>query len=257
MSNSEFDKFFDGDWDDAGNLDWSEKDWNKFLKDIDQTVQKFILHYKGFKGHQDRLDQTATKMGWNSLDWDNAEADRQTDALLKAFENFVNDDEDDDFEEPLSVNKHPAFIAIEGLIKSLQFDWENFLVKVPNKTTTIDAVRYSRSLSKLELESILGVNALDLGDLTLAIAHLKRSLEELNNALSYITKMKHTEFVDESLAHLFDLRELWLRVINDCKMGHHQDDKDFMDMIQGEDDEDDFDNEFDRDRDEDDDDCPF
>jgi hypothetical protein len=217
MSNSDFDKFFDGDWEDTGDLDWNESDWNKFLVSIDQSVQEFTLKYKELSGQKDRLDHTAFKMGWSALDWDQNDSERQSDALIKAFENFMNLEEDETFNEPLSLNKHPAFIAIEGLIHSLLSDLEKWLHTENPRITALDIFRLSNCLHKMELESILGVNALDLGDLTLAIAHLKRSLLELNKAFSFIGTIKNNKFQQESYAHLFDLRELWLRVIQDCK----------------------------------------
>lgn len=218
MSNSEFDKYFDGDWDDAGDLDWSEQDWNKFLVKIDKEIEKFVKHYHSLKNHSNRLDQTAQKMGWGLLDWDQGDDVANADALLKAFESFMNMDDDESFNEPLSINKHPAFIAIQGINQSLQQVCKRCLSN-PTQLQILPtfAVDFIILLEKMKMESILGVNALDLGDLTLGIAHLKRSLSELNRAFGFAGNLKDKELSQEIFDHLFDLRELWLRVIEDCK----------------------------------------
>ena len=70
---------------------------------------------------------------------------------------------------------------------------------------------------------LLSIQALDLGDFGLSICHLKNSLSALNQSLSLLSQLKHPNlaFADgfrrEAQIRLFDLRELWIRVMGDCR----------------------------------------
>ena len=82
---------------------------------------------------------------------------------------------------------------------------------------------YSKSLHQGEMNVLLSIQALDLGDYGLSICHLKNSLSALNQTLSILEKLDHpnTEFLDgfrkEAQIRIYDLRELWIRVMGDCR----------------------------------------
>ena len=79
-------------------------------------------------------------------------------------------------------------------------------------------------MHQAEVNVILAIQAIDLGDYGLTICHLKNSLSALNQTLSLLDRIIHpdaaflTHFRHEIQVRLFDLRELWLRVMSDCRM---------------------------------------
>jgi hypothetical protein len=81
---------------------------------------------------------------------------------------------------------------------------------------------------------LLSIQALDLGDFGLSICHLKNSLYALNQTLALLNELRHPNqaylenFRNENRIRLFDLRELWIRVMGDCRheCQHRRDDQD-------------------------------
>jgi len=69
----------------------------------------------------------------------------------------------------------------------------------------------------------LGVQALDLGDYAMAVSLFKRALQELNRTLAMATEpelaavRRLAAWRDDAFPRLFDLREIWLRVIAECR----------------------------------------
>jgi hypothetical protein len=65
--------------------------------------------------------------------------------------------------------------------------------------------------------------ALDFGDYAMAVSLFKRALSALNGSLALISsdaiaQNRHLQaWRDEALPRLFDLREIWLRVIAECR----------------------------------------
>lgn len=67
------------------------------------------------------------------------------------------------------------------------------------------------------------VQALDLGDYTMAVSLLKRALQELNRTMALLdpkltghSRALH-EYEEYARPRLFDLREIYLRVISECR----------------------------------------
>ena len=82
---------------------------------------------------------------------------------------------------------------------------------------------YSNSLHLGEMNVLLSIQALDLGDYGLSICHLKNSLSALNQTLSLLDQLDHPSskflngFRKEAQIRIYDLRELWIRVMGDCR----------------------------------------
>ena len=79
-------------------------------------------------------------------------------------------------------------------------------------------------------QALQGVQALEMGDYTLAVCLFKRALKELNLTLACLSQpdvaatplaMRYREY---ALPRLFDLREIWLRVMNECRQSGGGDD---------------------------------
>jgi hypothetical protein len=91
------------------------------------------------------------------------------------------------------------------------------------------AVALQTSLYRGEEQAILAVQALDFGDFAMAISLLKRALRELNQTLALLddraasTSRALNHFCHDAQPRLFDLREIWLRVMNECRQGQSDD----------------------------------
>jgi hypothetical protein len=69
----------------------------------------------------------------------------------------------------------------------------------------------------------MAINATDTGDLPLALVHMKRALNSINHAIGLqaglpaATRLNSAEATQDLEATLFDLREICLRVMADCR----------------------------------------
>ena len=67
------------------------------------------------------------------------------------------------------------------------------------------------------------IHALDFGDYAMAVSLFKRALAALNSSLALINadainRLPHVRaWREDALPRFFDLREVWLRVINECR----------------------------------------
>ena len=79
-------------------------------------------------------------------------------------------------------------------------------------------------------QALQAVQALEMGDYTLAVCFFKRALGELNLTMARLgaddvtTAPSALRYRDYALPRLFDLREIWLRVMNECRQGDGCDD---------------------------------
>jgi hypothetical protein len=80
----------------------------------------------------------------------------------------------------------------------------------------------------------MAIHALDFGDYAMAICLFKRALAALNDCFAQVGSdaADRNEAIcegrDDIRTRLFDLREIWLRVISDCRedSDHQVDDED-------------------------------
>jgi hypothetical protein len=79
------------------------------------------------------------------------------------------------------------------------------------------------SLHRCEEQAVMAIHALDFGDYAMAICLFKRALAALNACFAVIGTEEADgietirELRDDMRIRLFDLREIWLRVISDCR----------------------------------------
>ena len=225
--NSEFDG--NHDWDDRGDLAWNEHDWQQYLKQQGQEVIRFLSFYKKLKHQPTRLDEIAQLMGWDQEDWNNdvaaennepAPASEDQGIDLQSLEEDHSESEDLD---PYTVHRHPVYIVTNGLYRAIRYNWRH-LVKTDTHQLDGDTVmEFSQSLSDGEYQAMMGIHALDMGDFTLCVCHLKHALTSLNHSLGLLhgfplkENRSCAQFHAETLPMLFDLRELWLRVMTECR----------------------------------------
>lgn len=208
------DGFSDGDYDNPGDLGWSEFDWEKYLRSEDDVIHRYLGFYEQMKNSAERIDDVAQLMGWDADDEaDEAESEEAGEGAAGGAESDM---------EPYILQKNPVFIATTAIYLSLQRNWER-LATDPRRVPQSLAVGLLSSFHRGEMQAILAVQSLDLGDYTLAISLFKRAMKEINVSLNYLNTPDQTQskglldFRDEALPRLFDLREVWLRVIAECR----------------------------------------
>ncbi len=233
MSAHEFDNFPEGEWEDRGELVWNEFDWQQYLKQNDKEVARFLALYHQHQGRTERLDEVARLMGWGDEEWapgddgavvEPSPATAAADAAPEpaSFSDFL-DEDFDAVSDTYTIHKHPVFIATRGLYQHLYHTWERFLSTSNDLSGNLGlSWKFGSSLHAGELNAVMAIHALDLGDFTLTICHLKNALSAVNHSLSLLHTLPagnatQGQFFREVQATLFDLREIWLRVMNDCR----------------------------------------
>ena len=222
----------EGNWEDfSQGSSWGESQWRGYLKNTDRETARFISIYNSLKDKPNHLDEVATQMGWDADDISlKDEMDEFSATDCNDLES-INENES----APYTLHKHPVIVVTRGLYRYLHQSWEHYLnsetsittsehIKDGSSTTSLKTCwKYVQSLHQAEINVLLSVQALDLGDFGLTICHLKNSLTALNETLSILNQLNHPNkkfleaFDKEVRTRLYDLRELWIRVIGDCR----------------------------------------
>lgn len=226
MSSPNFDNSGDHEsWDGKGELEWTERNWKQFLKDSDGEVGRFIKIYQSLKHDPQRLDHTALGMGWDAEEW-SAELDLDEDERPDWLGGSLDDEDFDDMDDndPYTIHKHPLYVTSRALYVLLSYYWKIIVMEHPETMTVFDCQRFGEAARAGETNAIMGIHALEMGDYSLVVCHLQRSYASLNDCLGCFQKSATAKdspidksFVDEFYACFFDLREVWLRVIKECR----------------------------------------
>ena len=197
---------------------WNEYQWRKYLNHSDDDMRHFLSLYETLKDKPDHFDEIASQMGWDAEDislTDEFDFDESEEATISS------DPEDDPA--PYTPLSHPVIVITHALFHSLRNIWESHIDHGEFYIPTKVCWQYANSLHQAEVNVLLAVHAIDLGDFGLTICHLKNSLSTLNNIFSLLEQVDYPdenlliEFHNEIRVRLFDLRELWLRVMSDCR----------------------------------------
>jgi len=213
MTNSDSDGLFENDWDDRGELAWTELDWQKYLGTQEAAVHQYIKHYDQIPTALDRIDEAARRMGWEMA------------------EQPGNADEEDEPEElfaggwdPYTLHRNPVYISTRALYVSLLAHWERIAAQ-PDRVPAALGISLQALLYRGSEHALQAVQALEMGDYTLAVCFFKRALHELNLTMARLGQADVTaapvalRYRAYALPRLFDLREIWLRVMNECRQG--------------------------------------
>jgi hypothetical protein len=216
MTNQDSDGLFESDGEERRELSWTETDWERYLAEHEEAVRDYLRHYDQLAQASDRIDEVARRMGWEM----EASASDESAPELEA-----DDPMDSGFEtdwEPYTLHRNPVYIATKALYAGLMANWERIAAH-PERLNPALGLAFQSSLYRGRETALQAVQALDLGDYALAICFFKRGLRELNESLA---RLGQTESSDATLLHryrdyaqprLFDLREIWLRVMNECR----------------------------------------
>ncbi len=227
MSEQHFDNTEGDDWDEfsSNEINWSESQWRSYLNGSDRDTARFLSIYDSVKDKPNHLDEVATQMGWDADDIsmtdefsfmdleDEEETDTRTESDVDAAREGA----------PYTLHRHPVFVVTRALYCYLHQSWEHFIIQNPHTVSPKLCWDYANSLHQAEMNVLLSIQALDLGDFGLSICHLKNSLHALNQSLALLNRLRHPNssylehFRNESRIRLFDLRELWIRVMGDCR----------------------------------------
>lgn len=215
MSNFNSDGSQENDWEDRGELAWNEFDWERYLREQDEAVRRYLSFYDAAQGDAERIDTVAEKMGWGQDNWND-------DSAADTSETDESDDDYDDDEEVYTLHKNPIFIATKAIYLGLKESWEALARDAGHVSQPI-AVSLLASLHQGEEYAVHAIHALDFGDYAMAVSLFKRAMSALNHSLALLnaeaaTKQKSVAaWRDSALPRLFDLREIWLRVIAECR----------------------------------------
>lgn len=216
MSKSESDGSSENEWDDRGELAWNEFDWENYLRTQEDSVAKYLKFYDKSRSKPDRIDLVAQQMGWDQESW-SSDDDEDTSEGEESPEN-----EDFDDSDPYTVHKNPIFVATKAIYLSLKRDWEKQAVDA-GKIRQPLAMAVQASLYRGEEQSTMAIHSLDFGDYAMAVSQFKRALSELNQTFSLLTDPRLDgnrtliSLREEMFPKLFDLREIWFRVISECR----------------------------------------
>jgi hypothetical protein len=216
MSNFDSDGGPEGEWDERGDLAWNEFDWERYLREQDEAVHRYLRLYEACKDSPDRIDEIAEKMGWGQQEWsDDADAD-SVDAETEDDAEFG--DESDVY----TLHKNPIFVATKAIYLGLTRSWQALAAdssKVPQPL----ALALLSSLHRGEEQAVQAIHALDFGDYAMAVSLFKRALAALNGTLALVNsdaagQHRHVlAWREDALRRIFDLREIWLRVVAECR----------------------------------------
>ena len=218
MSNFESDGSFENNWNDQGELAWNEFDWERYLREQEETTNRYLAFYESCLKNPQRIDEVARNMGWDDSQWDSQEpagtnSDDSREVIPEEFEPQS---------DVYTLHKNPIFISTKALFLRARRKWELIAPdsdKVPQKM----AVGYLTSLQHGEEQSVQAIHALEFGDYAMAISLFKRALSAMNHTLSILNDYqtihwRHvSRYRSEVLMTMFDLREIWLRVIGECR----------------------------------------
>ncbi len=216
MTNPDSDGLFDNDWDDCGELSWSEADWQKYLANQETAVREYIKHYDQLPASMDRIDEAARRMGWELAD-----------VMPESADDDDLDEDDDSFDgewDPYTLHRNPVYISTRALYLSLLAHWER-IASQPDRVPPALGISLQSLLYRGHEEALQAVQALEMGDYTLAVVLFKKALRELNLTLARLAEPDAAEtphalrFKEYATPRLFDLREIWLRVMNECRQG--------------------------------------
>jgi hypothetical protein len=229
MGNTNSDNPSDHEWDDRSELVWNEFDWERYLRQQDEIVLRYLAFYEQLRNHPERLDESARLMGWGVEEWtsdgvsdgdDDEDSDGDDSASADVSEGV--EVELGDESDPYTLHKNPIYVATRALFLSLKRTWEQTADdadKVPQKL----ALTHYAALLRTEDQAMQAIAALDFGDYAMAISLFKRALRELNATLATLSLADEdlsralTRYRADATPRLFDLREVWLRVMSECR----------------------------------------
>jgi hypothetical protein len=221
MSDYDPDSGPENEWEERGELAWNEFDWERYLREQDDTIHRYLGFYEAFRHNPNRIDAVAEQMGWGQGNWSDAEGGAD-EAAETPDEETAAEAPDYGEAEIYTLHKNPIFIATKAIYLGAKRQWElsaGDAAKVPSAL----ALALLASLHRGEEQAVQAIHALDFGDYAMAVSLFKRALSALNESLTLLNSPAAAAhravmaYREDTLPRLFDLREIWLRVISECR----------------------------------------
>ncbi|MGH7996672.1 MAG: hypothetical protein ACREFX_10010 [Opitutaceae bacterium] len=216
MDNCDSEGPIEDGWEERGDLAWNEFDWERYLRQQDDAIHRYLGFYESFRALPDRIDRVAQQMGWEPAVAQGTPEAGGGDESEDAESDYLGEDE------VYTLHKNPVFVATKAIMLCIQRSWELLAVD-PGKVPPGLAIPYLASLHRGEEQAVQALHALDFGDYALAVSLFKRALAALNRSLAVLGDETDRdsgalrEYRVRTRRGLFDLREIWLRVISECR----------------------------------------
>ena len=154
MTNSDSDGLFENDWEDRGELAWTEADWQKYLDEQETAVRAYIKHYDQLPEALDRIDEAARRMGWELAE--TPEAEVETEAKDEESEDAFDGDWD-----PYTLHRNPVYISTRALYVSLLAHWERVAAQ-PDRMPAALGITLQASLYRGNEQALQAMQALEM-----------------------------------------------------------------------------------------------
>ncbi len=219
MTNPDSDGLFDNDWDDCGELSWTEADWQKYLATQETAVREYIKTYDQLPANMERVDEAARRMGWELAEPPEVLEQEAAGDLDETEESF------DGPWDPYTLHRNPVYISTRALYLSLLAHWERVAAQ-PGRVPPALGITLQALLYRGHEQALQAVQALEMGDYLLAVVLFKKALQELNLTIARLNEPDASatplaqRYREYAMPRLFDLREIWLRVMNECRQNH-------------------------------------
>jgi len=184
------------------------------------VLHRYLGHYERLRGHPECIDEVAHLMGWDA-------EQRGTDGI--EGNGLSKDDRDETHGlggsgpiEPYTLHRNPVFIATKANLSESATQLGTTGVRCGQSAPVAGALRSDQPLPGRGAGGARCPGARSRR-LRHGISLFKRGLEELNRTLALVigpVPMERPAFStwrDDAIPRLFDLREIWLRVINECR----------------------------------------
>jgi len=185
---------------------WKEANWQDYLCVTDTQIRQFCTLYHLLIDDPERLDKIAVRMGWAAEGWQSGET---------APEDGLGD------EIPYTIHLHPVYTVTRGIFRSL-CDLSMAFAHLNGYHARLQ-LSILCVLHEAETQALLGIESQDMGDMPLTVCHFKRSLAQLNYAMTLLTRMAEEKipgadlYDREAKKRIFDLREIWLRINSETR----------------------------------------
>jgi hypothetical protein len=232
--------YFDDEGEERGGIAWGEHEWQRYLNVTDKEALLFFVLYQQLRGMPGHLDVIAKLMKWDGYADDSCAAPSveelqdllpmgtdEVSTLLRSVQEALISALNTHSQEPYTLHRHPGFVVTRALLLFTRKLVEFAIQTHPELVAPGDLWRYAQSLNQAECHATLAFAALDNADLGLGACHLKNALGRLNEAMTHLELAPRVEAVElkrffrstqrELFAVFFDLREVWLRLIQSCR----------------------------------------
>lgn len=212
-----------GDFEGQEEVAWNEHDWYQYLGRNKREIRKLVDCYKKVKNNRATYLEELTKMmGWTGFAFFDPEEPSEEIYLEASNSTSQNEEEYEIVEiEPFTIHRNPLNIFSLGIYLYIQELCEELLA-TQRDISAINMWRFSTSINEGQSNIILATYAIDLGDYMLAVCHLKSALKSINDLHGIASQLPSVPQIKEISLALFSLREVLIKISNDCREYNHQ-----------------------------------